>query len=152
MSDRPGTNKAQADRPAAQSRGFRAGDGVVVRNKDARREYVLVAKRQAAISDYSRLGYKQEMRRPSGPYIYEHDSAGEGSAVEYMGHVLMSIDKADAERIRLEGHAESGALGQQYYDELEPKIVRQGGVDLMRGQMGRGIHLITETSGLHREG
>lgn len=134
---------------------LRISDGQVVKNQDPRRHYVWVAKTQLSLMEYRNLGYKQEVRRADGPQVAsaETEDAFDGSHIEYMGHVLMSIDKGVKARRDLKG-ADGWGLGQEHFDRLEKQIIQNGGVDVMRGQHGlaRGIHLNPETSGLQREG
>jgi hypothetical protein len=133
---------------------MRAADGVNVKNMDTDKHYVLVAKTGHMLATYRALGYSKVPRTKDGPYIFapedEEEDALASSHVEFMDSVLMAIPMAKWRQIQQHGHP-TGALGQLEYDKIEKQIVRNGGVDLMRGQMGRGLHMIPETSSLHRE-
>ena len=146
----------QAPRVDPESRdtdyAMRAADGANVKNASSDQHYVLVDKHGHMMATYRALGYRKVPRTADGPYIFADDDedALAASHVEYMGHVLMSIPMAKYLQIQQHGHP-TGALGLKAYDEIEKQIVREGGVDLMRGKMGRGLHMIPETSALSRE-
>lgn len=128
----------------------RAADGVHVKRLPKDVHAVLVEKTGHALAQYRALGFRKVPRTADGPFIYADDDELAGDYVEYMGHVLMTLPLDKWQHIQQHGHP-SGALGLAQYDEIEKQIVREGGVDLMRGKMGRGLHLIPETSALHRE-
>lgn len=130
----------------------RAADGVNVKRSRPDMHYVLVEKTAFELARYRALGYAKVPRTADGPYIFaddDEDAVG-SSHIEYMGHVLMALPLAKYKHIQKHGHP-SGANGLAMYDEIERQIVREGGVDLMRGKMGRGLHMIPETSALVRE-
>lgn len=129
---------------------MRASDGVNVKRLPKGVHAVLVEKSAHSLAQYRALGFRKVPRTADGPFIYEDDDELASDYVEHMGHVLMTIPLEKWEQIQKHGHP-SGGIGQAQYDEIEKQIVRDGGVDLMRGKMGRGIHLIPETSALHRE-
>lgn len=133
----------------------RTRTGLVVKNQDQTRKYVLVAKNQMTLYEYETNGWVREIARAGGPYLFEPHGTAKGvpatGLIEAFGHVLMSIDKAVLAEMELHGD-ELGGLGSAHYDALEKKIITQGGVDLMRGQVGRGMVLTTGTTGLQREG
>ncbi len=131
---------------------MRAADGVNIKRCDADKHYVLVAKDGHQLATYRALGYAKVPRTADGPYIFadDDDDALASSHIEYMDCVLMAIPLAKYQHIQRHGHP-TGALGQLEYDKIEKQIVREGGVDLMRGKMGRGLHMIPETSALTRE-
>jgi len=115
----------------------RANQGVVVRNQDPKRVYRLVAMNQSAIQTYRLRGFKDEVRRADGPYIYEEGVDESEGPIQYMGHVLMSAPRDLIEKEERDGNVEIGAQGTKEFDALEKRIVRSIGIDPMRGIMGR---------------
>lgn len=60
----------------------------------------------------------------------------QGDAMEYNGHVVLSIDKAENDRMEAEGDGQGG-MGQNYVDRVERQIRRGTGIDNpLRGRRG----------------
>ena len=115
----------------------RATAGIVVKNRDPRRKYVLVSGKEK-ISMYEERGYEAVLHTTDGAYLGSKRTGTPGTEIMHRDAMLMSIDRLRYEQIRLEGDPQLGDLGQRYYDPIEKRIVKGGGVDPMRGQHGPG--------------
>lgn len=103
-----------------------------IKNSDPTREYVWVYKASAhgGIGYYENLGYDIEVTRSGGPRCMSaRKDVPEGSPVEFMDNVLMSISK--------ELKQQDYEAGQAEVDEMEARIISKGGgVDSLRGING----------------
>lgn len=109
------------------------GDGIAVINRDENRSYVLVHRNETAIGQYELRGYMRETKRPDGPRLaMQAKDTRDGDYVVALGHVLMSIDKAELAEVRANGGPLSG-LGEKHFDAIEKRLVKPGGVDDLRG-------------------
>ena len=115
----------------------RAGNGVIVHNRDPKMTYCLVAQNQMAMQTYAVRGFKQVDRTADGPRIFAEGIDEAEGPVTYMGHVLMCAPKALIDKQDRDGCLEIGAQGTKEFDELERLIVKSVGTDPMRGIAGR---------------
>jgi hypothetical protein len=123
-------------------------------NKDPKKFYVWVPLNGLMNRDYyESMGYQVEVSRPDGVRtVVGRTTSGVERPIEFRGTVLMSISRAEKDRIDLEG--EDGGSGQKSVDELERSVVRNKMFDPMRGQHGayQGLHMHQEISALTPEG
>lgn len=84
--------------------------GSHIKNADPNRKYVWVneAAQEMGVEFYEELGYVRETNAPSGPRPVAGKTSKPGDFVTLRGHVLMSIDKAEANKIRLHGAPGAG--------------------------------------------
>jgi len=110
------------------------------------RKYVLVSKNdQLTIGKYLSLGYERETNRADGPRFLYGESAAMGDYVETMDLILLSVPMEQyLEHYKYGGV--DGAQGQEYFDNLESKIIDRVGDDATRGiHARRGWATINET-------
>jgi len=118
----------------------RSTDGVRFRviNKDPNKKYVLVNKAQTeyGVNEYLAMGYDVTEYRSGGASIAGGRNCKPGDIPEYMGTVLMEIDKERADYI--DQHGLYGDGGQERADRIEDAIVDKRGqvVDTLRGLHG----------------
>ena len=98
------------------------------------------------VSFYEGLGYEVERTRSDGKHAKPVRGAtkGQGSHVEMRGHVLMSCDRKEYERVVREGF--DGQSGQQMFDEIEEQTLKRGGPDELRGIHKPFMRLVNEGS------
>jgi hypothetical protein len=102
-------------------------------NGDPERSYVLVHRNESAIGQYEMRGYRREVKTAGGPRIaMQSRDTQDGDFVTAMGHVLMSIEKAELAEIRANGGPLSG-MGEKHWDAIEKRLLKPGGVDDLRG-------------------
>lgn len=84
--------------------------GSHIKNADPNRKYVWVyeAAQEMGPEFYEELGYHRETYAPSGPRPVAGKTGKPGDFVVMRGYVLMSIDRAEAEKIRLHGAPGAG--------------------------------------------
>jgi hypothetical protein len=137
---RPNATKKRKDPRARHVEGVR--NRLV--NPDPNKKYVWAFKGNAEYGpeDYENMGYNQEVYRKGG-VTCSMKTSKEGQPVEWMDHILMSIDKDGADYI--EDYGLNGDSGQYRADEIEDYIIdkKRGGVDRLRGQ--HGMHIENET-------
>lgn len=126
----------KTERRDPPSRSLRGRDALfAVVNKDPGCEYRWVARTETALAHYESIGYEPVRYSEDGPQLVGRSAlakqASDTDVMERMGHVLMSIPKADADHIRQFG--EYGDAGQDRADKLEERILDRKGKDLMRG-------------------
>lgn len=115
-----------------------------LRNPDPNLHYVYVDPNNKlfGLEYYKSLGYSVEKKRPDGPSPVAGRTISDGDEITALGHVLMSCPKELVEQREAEGQAHVTAL--------EAKMLKQGGVDGLRG-FGRGTSVINETSAAYVE-
>jgi hypothetical protein len=102
-------------------------------NAQPDRKYVLVSKNDSlTIGKYLSLGYERETNRQDGPRFLYGESAAMGDFVETMDLILLSVSMEQYLDHYKYGGVD-GAEGQQYFDNLENKIVDRVGDDATRG-------------------
>jgi hypothetical protein len=107
-------------------------------NPDPTKKYVLVDKGSWEMGPeyYLDIGFNTVEYREGGTKISGR-TCKPGEDVEYMGSVLMEIDKERAEEI--DRHGLFGDGGQARADQIEEQIIEKGGgVDTLRGLHGIG--------------
>jgi len=122
-----------------------AGPGTKLMNQDEGRIYALVYKadQMQGMEYYEYLGYEVEKSRKGGPRLAVGRTSKPGQPIEFMGHVLMSIDKETYSDINKYGAFGSG--GQLAADKLEAHIVdKDGGPDPIRGIRNRFMRVENE--------
>jgi len=117
-----------------------ANKGVGLSNARPDRHYVGVDQHGNAVSDYESRGYEVEIAEEAG-VRWNRRTCKLGEPLEYMGHVLMSIDINEHKRIEREG--DHGDGGQELADRIESAILDKSGAqrDLMRGLSGGYVRL-----------
>lgn len=112
-----------------------ANTGVKLINRNPDRVYVGAAQGTGAVDEYLGRGYEIE-RYEEGGVRFSVKTAKPGDAIEYKGHVLMSISKEARDYI--DQYGEDGESGWAEADKVEAKIIDKRGAqrDLMRGLHG----------------
>ena len=116
-----------------------------LKNRDPNKEYVLVyrgGERTNFIPNYEALGFEIEQFDPDHGVKLgagRKTSRRKGDEIEWAGHVLMSIDKEEYERIKRFGP--DGITGTNLVDQLEKRIRgRQMHREAFREERIRGVH------------
>jgi hypothetical protein len=116
-------------------------------NPDPNKKYVWAFKLtpEYGPEEYENMGYEKEIYRKGG-VTCSMKTGREGQPVEWMDHILMSIDKDLADDIEQNGLY--GDSGQTRADEIEDYILdkERGGVDKLRGIHGVRVINTTEAS------
>lgn len=117
-----------------------ANKGVGLINARPDRHYVGVDQHGGAVGDYQARGYEIEVAEEAG-VRWSRRTCKLGEPLEYMGHVLMSIDIEEYQDIVQ--HGEHGEGGQKMADQIEAAILDKSGAqrDLMRGLNGGYIRM-----------
>lgn len=108
-----------------------------VRGGDRDRKYVLCYR--PTVDRYLEIGWEIEVARPGGPRLSGR-TVKDGEALEYSGHVLMSMSAEDFADLQQYGHKDGGAiagLGQDYADKFQREVINQSSA---RRDALRGIH------------
>lgn len=114
----PQARKDPRPRPAYEDAGQVVG-------ADPSRKYVLVYKPQ--IERYQEIGWELERKRSDGPRM-RGSNAADGDVIEYSGHALMSMSKADHADMEKYGFKDGGApngSGQEHADRFEKHLISQ---------------------------
>jgi hypothetical protein len=84
--------------------------GSHIKNADPSRKYVWVKEdaQEMGLDFYEELGYRREINEASGPRPVAGKTSKPGDFVMFRGHMLMSIERAEAEKIRKFGAPGAG--------------------------------------------
>lgn len=104
--------------------------------------------RDGNIRSYEGRGWQIEQSGQGNVRLAVGNSNRPGEPVEHEGHILMSIDKVEWDRIEREG--QYGEAGQELFDDIEERIIDpNGGIDPARGMtrgMGGYLTVVNETT------
>lgn len=97
------------------------------------------------VDAYESEGWEVVKYQKGGVSFARGKTAREGEPVTYMGMVLMSIDRTEAERLDYEGAL--GGTGQRYLDRVRQQIVdpRGGADDAVSRMSNRYVRGVNET-------
>ena len=91
-------------------------------NPDPRRKYTLVYKAdRTTFAIFRSMGYVVERHSENGVKLLIGETGQSGDEIEFNGHILMSISRAQYDRQYKQG-GNFGGLGQNHWDQLEKKI------------------------------
>lgn len=103
-----------------------------IKNNDPSKKYVWAykASQYGGVGYYENLGYDIEVVRDGGPYcVSVRKNIANGSPIEWMDNVLMSISLADIAEIEAEGQRDA--------DDMDARILSKSSVvDGLRGISG----------------
>ena len=127
--------------------GAAMGTSLVGRRPD--RKYVLVNMGDTTFGPafYQELGYKVERndKQGRGVRLLAASTGKDGDPILFRGHVLMSVEKEHADRIKSKGAPMAG-LGQEHWDKIE-KTINSKRFDPIRNVAGRQhMHVLNESS------
>lgn len=135
------TVAAQTKRSDPEPRRHDGAFDVILVNSDPRRKYVFayLGDSQLGADFYEHLGYKREVLQEGGVRISGVKSVKPGDLLTFRGHVLMSIELEEAQKLYQNGGAGAG-LGQREWDQREKKI----GMNPL-GNMSGSRYMISQT-------
>lgn len=130
--------------------------GTQLKNRDPKKKYVLVHMSNVEMGPefYEELGYSKEVYAGErGVRMAAGKTVKPGEFITFRGSVLMSISKAEADKIRLEG-APGAGHGQLAWDKLEKRIVAKNRSSLLAGIPGASqtMGVVNRTSSEERVG
>lgn len=113
---------AQTKRSDPETRRSDGAFDVVLANSNPKRKYVFayLGDSQLGADYYEHLGYKREVLEEGGVRIIGVKSTKPGDIITFRGHVLMSIEVEEHQKIYLDGHG--AGVGQREWDRREKKI------------------------------
>jgi len=141
----PSKDPSRVDPPAQRTDLGFDQTSLVKADPNKRYKFVSDTMAESGVEAHEADGWEVERYEDGGVKLLRGKTARPGEPVTLYGQVLMSISKAEGERIEREGYL--GGLGQNYLDRVRDAMTtRNGGVGQTAAQMSnRYVRVTNET-------